>query len=198
MCCLIVSKDGSTITEREFFTAVSNNPDGIGIVYSNGEDYKMKKFLDEELAYEYYLNIPVGYRYALHFRNASLGEVTIDNVHPFNVGNDTVMFHNGTIYADELYHATKSDTRMLASMLQKYKQPIIGNTILVNLLSKYANPSKLVFFRKDGAYQIVNWHLGVYEKARDIWFSNNGYREKDFYGKKTNIYSPGFAGGWVV
>ena len=106
------------------------------------------------------------------------------------------MFHNGTLYATELVHDTHSDTKMLAIMLKKFKQPIFGNPIMANLLAGYVNPSKLCFFRKDGAYRIINFHLGVHEASRSIWFSNNGYREKNFYGKSKYQYSKGWAGSW--
>lgn len=199
MCCLIVSKDGKMITEKEFFTAVDNNPDGIGIAHSDGTTFGNKKFLSEDLAWEYFTDhMPTGHRYVIHFRNASAGTVSLDNVHPFPVGDDTFMFHNGTLYAPELCHDSHSDTKMLAIMLKKYKQPIIGNHILINLLSGYADPSKLVFFKKTGAYQIINFHLGIWEEARNIWFSNNGYREKNFYGKPKFQNGKGWNGGWAI
>ena len=199
MCCLIVSKDGKKITEQEFYTSIDNNPDGVGIVHSNGTTFAMKKFLSEDLAFDYLMEeIPEGHRYIVHFRNASAGTVSLDNVHPFPVGNDTYMFHNGTLYAPELLHDIHSDTKMLARLLKKNNQPVIGNSVLGTLLSGFANPSKLAFFRKDGAYRIINFHLGIWEESRGIWFSNNGFREKNFYGKSKYQYSKGWAGGWTV
>jgi gamma-glutamylaminecyclotransferase len=107
--CLIIHKPKGTKVPLEILeTAASKNPDGYGITYL--DSFATHRGMTcNSLKYLARTKRP----YVLHFRFATVGSVSLDNCHPFDVkSNHYLLYSNGTVhgYGD----ATRSDTQEIA------------------------------------------------------------------------------------
>ena len=150
MCLIVYSPTGILIERRVFDEARFVNPDGIGIMSSEGA----RKFLGphaSERGWRYLrhlgsLRIPHG----IHLRWATHGAITRSNCHPFRARHsDALVMHNGMIARTAPFATfARSDTALFvehymsgapgpeASNYQSYYQAIreilgIDNTLLV-------------------------------------------------------------------
>jgi hypothetical protein len=142
-----------------------------------------------------------------HARYATHGEKTIDNCHPFYVGNDnlTVIAHNGIL--DIPTYDNRSDSRVFAEdLFPTYDNAGgIDNPVVFTAIEQWAKGSKIIVLTVNPKYKkrvyILNNKLGHYKE--DIWWSNSGYKYdpydykyttnyknyyEDFYSKPVNPY----------
>lgn len=191
MCVIIYrSAAADTITKYEFNRAWDTNPDGFGLAFSDGKELVVKKSMNKKEAWKIYSSFEKKYPYSpkiLHFRIGTGGKKDVTNCHPFEVGNDTVMFHNGIIGESD---NIKSDTNILAGIIKNLKLDIMNNGNAQDLLQFVAGTysNKLVFLNAAGEVLIINEDLGFWEKG--VWYSNLNFRTKwsyfDEYDYKTN------------
>lgn len=118
-----------------------------------------------------------------HFRWATHGSETIDNCHPFTLGDDptSVVGHNGILDVQIPKDDKRSDTKVFAEDIM----PAIGgitsldDTEYFNTMEKWAGGNKLVFLthHDDAKYSwyILNSHLGHWDE--DMWWSNSSYKK---------------------
>jgi predicted glutamine amidotransferase len=116
-----------------------------------------------------------------HFRWATHGSETVDNCHPFLLGQDptSVMGHNGILPVKIPKDDRRSDTKVFAEDIM----PAIGgitsldDTKYFDELETWAGGNKLVFLthNDDAKYNwyILNSHLGHWDK--EMWWSNKSY-----------------------
>lgn len=96
MCIIIYGK--KRIEEEFFRDAYKINKDGIGLMWSQENELKTMVTLDFDLFLEDYNElINMGIYPAIHFRAATIGNVCLENCHPFLVNNDIGLMHNGTM-----------------------------------------------------------------------------------------------------
>lgn len=187
MCILIFAPEGQTIPKDHLEQSCAANPDGFGwaTIY-NDTDGKpriishrtmvakeaIETFLDARTRWPEYPAI-------FHARIATHGTVTLDNCHPFYVGEDhaTLLAHNGIMPIPA--ESGRSDTRQFAEEWM----PMIGVENLddpktVQELEKFIDWSKVAFLTvdprlKQWAY-ILNEDHGIWDDG--VWYSNSGYR----------------------
>lgn len=178
------------------------NPDGFGYaimddkggIISNrtmkAED-SVNEFLEMRAKY------PDGYA-MWHCRIATHGVKTVDNCHPFTLGDDklTYLGHNGILSLTPKEGDTRSDTAIFAQDIL----PTIGgvealdNPFLVHLLEKWMLGSKVVVITvnplaKKNIY-ILNKSAGNVDKD-EIWWSNASHRGARARKLSTQNYASG-------
>lgn len=205
MCLLImVPHQEESKLPIEFLEASieSGNNDGLGIAYWNRKKDKMVIWRSEKSTpttlanlYELYEGAALKkYPTLIHLRAASRGTVSLENTHPFIVGHDIILAHNGTLRDYEVKKARAnepahpSDTLQFAKTLNylfdalgteaTYKALFDQDTkefeSLHRLLSGYCGTgNKLGFLGRDGSWSIVNSTQGTWKDG--IWYSNESY-----------------------
>jgi predicted glutamine amidotransferase len=162
--CLIVTGTLTEIAKIDIATAWRNNPDGAGLLVLAKEPVLRKvKTLDALLKTIAKLSSPMGRCEAvLHFRFATHGDKSIKNIHPFAMGKNMLLFHNGMV---NLGDNKDSDTKELASILSRVK----SFDDRIRLLEALSIGSRyLVANTKDGTTTLVGqWH-----ERGDLWYSN--------------------------
>lgn len=195
MCLAIFQPAGKPIPREHLVNGWDNNPDGAGLMYFD-ENWQLQtfksmtfdKFIDkyDELWAKYGENSP----FAIHFRWATHGSKTIDNVHPFQVSDSCMMMHNGVINC-HIPDKKMSDTASFAKhYLAAMPERWFDNSYLFDMVQDYCAGSKLIVMTSDRnaeycAY-IVNEHDGFWDD--EIWYSNKGYcsaRQRAFYTPKS-------------
>ena len=118
-----------------------------------------------------------------HFRWATHGSETVDNCHPFTLGDDptSVMGHNGILDVQIPKGDKRSDTKVFAEDIM----PAIGgitsldDTEYFDKMETWAGGNKLVFLthHDDAKYNwyILNSHLGHWDQ--EMWWSNSSYKK---------------------
>jgi gamma-glutamylaminecyclotransferase len=110
MCIIIVKQDNDKVIRQDTLIAsATKNPHGLGVLwldkwnieYFNSEDYRVLLTKRPFIA---------------HFRYATVGKVSRENCHPFNINKNEVLFQNGTIY--NLGDADTTDTEAMAVILR--------------------------------------------------------------------------------
>jgi len=197
LCIIARVPRNSKLTKAQLNAMWDNNPHGGGIAYIDGEEVKVFKSLKKSEFINAYFNISkeFGSRDMLvHTRIRTHGDICIDNVHPFQVNENTFMAHNGTI--DEATppekFSEKSDTNWFVEHFMSHVDvtalddphfiDMLGNFIgggPMELYQWYGN--KLVFLTADKRTKndsyVINSHLGQ-SPGKGIWFSNGSYEDK--------------------
>ena len=210
MCLLTFLPETVWPDVERFETAAIGNPDGFGFAildknkihkaHSMNFQETMNKFLDMRTKH----TGPA----LFHFRWATHGSETIDNCHPFLLGNDpnSVVAHNGILPVAILKGDDRSDTKVFAEDIM----PAVGGITSLDddkyhkELSEWAKGNKLVFLTNndDALYDfyIVNEHLGHWDK--DMWWSNYSYEalattyKYPTYGNYSRMYGGGWDDEW--
>jgi hypothetical protein len=189
MCLLTFIPDGVMPDMEKFRVAAVNNPDGFGFAILGDDRILTGHSMSFEEAAEQFIDLrsrnsgPA----LFHFRWATHGSETIDNCHPFFLGQDgkSVVAHNGILPVKILKGDDRSDTKVFAEDIM----PAIGGIVALDddeyfkKLSQWATGSKLAFLtlNDDAKY---NWYL-VNEQdghwADDMWWSNDGYKSVSRY-----------------
>lgn len=162
--CLIIAGNLNKIAEVDLMTAWRNNPDGAGLlVLSKDPILRKAKTLEILLKTLDSLLPKTGKCEAvLHFRFATHGDKSTNNIHPFAMGKDTLLFHNGMV---NLGDNKTSDTRELASILGRVKS-LDDRIRLLECLS--LGSRFLIANTKERSTMLVgHWH-----QHRDLWHSN--------------------------
>lgn len=106
MCLIIQNKSNELlfdiIPQKKVLVQLENNPDGFGITYldTHKKHIKMVKgFSIKEFLECLKLIESVSDCYHIHFRKATVGKVSLENTHPFDIlGNGSLyLMHNGTL-----------------------------------------------------------------------------------------------------
>ena len=185
MCIAILNK--STLLEKEvFINSFENNPDGIGIAYSDGKQIQTVKRMDKpEELYNFYCKVraKIDTPIMIHARIGTSGGKTLKNVHPFKVNKDLALMHNGVI-SYPLIHKDESDTLHFVRFVQALKDP---ETVLNEASLEYGFledligfGSKFIFLHTDGRYSIINESKGHWDDDNDTWYSNDAYKECNY------------------
>ena len=102
MCIIIVKQDDDKVIKRDTLIASSaKNPHGLGVLWL--DKWNIEYFDSTE-----YEVLITKRPFIAHFRYATVGKVSRENCHPFNINKNEVLFQNGTIY--NLGDADTTDT----------------------------------------------------------------------------------------
>jgi hypothetical protein len=112
----------------------------------------------------------------IHFRITSRGVTNEEMCHPFMVGDNMAIIHNGTISnikADETKNGD-SDTKVLAEqILANLPEGWESNAATHRLLEEFIGWSKICILTDEDKVYILNESSGFW--AEDIWYSNRSY-----------------------
>lgn len=131
MCLIIENKTKenlfSILPKSDVLMHMQNNPDGFGITYFYPEDNHIKTVKgftsNEFLSYLEMIESQAKFNYYIHFRQATVGKISIENTHPFDVLGDNSLFlmHNGTLPSfkdNQNLDTTHSDTYFLSQSIK--------------------------------------------------------------------------------
>jgi predicted glutamine amidotransferase len=177
MCIAILNKR-SQLNAATINTAWNNNPEGAGLIWIERGQVKTFKTYDRaELLKTYQTIRPKNKQpIVLHFRIATSGARTLDNLHPFQVNNNLSFVHNGVIAG--LGNETHSDTAQFNHMLQKLPANFLACETTRELIASYVSGSKLVFLESTGRYTIINEQAGTWNG--DTWYSNDSHQQSRY------------------
>jgi len=188
MCLLVVCSPDSTPKKKDLECASCNNPHGFGfaVVTPNGivtgRGMSAKKVIKQFL--EVRKEFPSSYA-MFHARFATHGVKNEENCHPFKVGEETYLAHNGVLDID--IHATdkRSDTRVFA----EDTLPAMGGVSVLDddnvwiILSKWAQGSKIAILTLDPSAKatcyIINESAGHWDNE-GMWWSNSTYKNSSW------------------
>lgn len=185
MCMLCVVPPNVIPSREKLENSALNNPHGFGfaivipkedrilVEHSMNADESINRFIEARGKY------PEGYA-MWHARFATHGSTTLDNCHPFKVGNDSKSYlaHNGVLSIIEPKGDLRSDTRIFAEDLLPHMGgvPALDNVQLWNMLEDFTSGSKVcvLTLNPNAKYQAYLLHE---EKGwRDdsgVWWSND-------------------------
>lgn len=174
MCIAIINALG-TLDETTFHNCWESNPHGGGLAYVDDGQVKILKEMDSvsHLYRQYsdirkYNKLPM----IIHFRVATSGDVDENNCHPFEVMPGLVMAHNGIIEHVDTDPQTSDTRAFISQVLSKLPEDFLLNVGIRALIRGFIDSSRLVFLNKYGVYDIINEHMGHWDKQRLNWFSN--------------------------
>lgn len=152
MCLIIKNLDGKPIPFSVIRAAVKNNKDGYGrLDLPSG---KVRKTLDMQEALKMAMEPGPAVH---HFRLGTAGGKTIENVHPFEITKNWLLFHNGTV--PSFNGKTKSDSHNLANFLRGMNR-------------KYWQEAFELF---DGSrFLAIHRRTGEFIKTGDQWTEKDG------------------------
>lgn len=109
MCIIIINKQGDIIPNDMLLKSATINPDGLGVTWL--DTFETEYSLSSEWA-----TLAVNRPYVAHFRLATVGVVSLENNHPFEIGKTGCMlYQNGTVAS--LGDSTTTDTEHMAQIL---------------------------------------------------------------------------------
>jgi len=180
MCIGIYVPEGKYVNKKTLKVCYENNPDGAGLMYSDGKNLIIDKgFFSFKSFWKEYRSIMQGDKkksgIVLHFRVATHGNISKRNCHPFQVNENLGFVHNGMIDIKMEKGSTMSDTAVFNELiLKKLPGNWMNNDSIIELISGYIGQSKLIFMDSTGSVLIINKSLGEWKDG--IWYSNTTYK----------------------
>lgn len=177
MCLAIFAPAGKKIPATHVMRSWKLNPDGGGYCYRDekGKVVIKKAFPCPKIMLRSYLEDFRNHNdssFAMHLRKASKGGKGLDMTHPFPLGDNGALLHNGTI--SRLGGTKVSDSKELAELISKIPE-IKDNKTLIFLAELYTAPSRVILYLDDTTV-ILNRGSGVEENG--IWYSNDTYKRQ--------------------
>ncbi len=175
--CLIYCRPEHTINKPDWGhleEAFDRNPHGFGYVawdYEKGK-WESNKTVQKNTWKDVkrYIKILNDFtdHFAVHFRWATRGPVVRANAHPFNIGKNEYLMHNGTVYEVKMKKGSHlSDSRLIANGIKK--------TGCKAILDRNSNNNRFLIARKDGFFELIGeWH-----EREDGYYSKLDYLPND-------------------
>ena len=180
MCLMLAGRRGLPALDEDQVRAIlERNPHGIGVAYARNGHLNVARHQDigiDELL-TIFEQIPTDVPFLVHFREATVGVIDLDNVQPFEVHSRGIVFgHNGTLKG---YGCTRiSDTRHFAaatvtSVLERFEGDVFASYAT---LSRHRPPgNRFVLLTAGGHLSIHGEEEGFW--YRDMWASNPKCRD---------------------
>lgn len=206
MCMLCVIPPNVLPSRDKLVNSALNNPHGFGYAIAIPKEQRILTFrtmnADECINKFFEDRAKYPENYAIwHARYATHGSNTIDNCHPFRVGDDeqTYLAHNGILSVIENPKDDRSDTRIFAEDLM----PTIGgvsaldNPQVWNMLEDFTTGSKVAFLTVNPTAKHELYLLHEEKGTADstgVWWSNSSCYLYDYwtsgdYDKKNSYLS---------
>lgn len=185
MCIAILNKS-SVLSKKSLKNCWDNNNHGAGIGYIDGGEirsYHESTSFDSFYEEYKYIRAISDKPLMLHFRIATHG-MGKDMLHPHEVTHGKVtLIHNGIIRG--LGDNRISDTREFAELLGNFRpknvQFIDHKGVRGFAMHLLGGTNKVVLMDNRGEFRILNESLGHWDKAKDTWYSNYSYAERQDY-----------------
>jgi hypothetical protein len=207
MCLLTFIPDYVSPDLERFAVAARNNPDGFGFSILERDKFLTGHGMDFSEVANKFIDLRTKHfgPAIFHFRWATHGSETVENCHPFYLGQDpkSMMGHNGILPVKIEKGDDRSDTRVFAQDIM----PAVGGITALDdddyfkRLSAWATGSKLVFLTNNEDtkhdWYIINEKDGHWDK--DMWWSNHSYEERTYSYSSFGYGSYGYGsygGGW--
>jgi predicted glutamine amidotransferase len=183
MCIAIVNRIG-TLPLETFTASFKNNPDGIGMAFTDGEEVRtIRTMTNPEKLHDLYLAIREDnpHPILIHARIGTHGSKDLGNVHPFKLDKQTALIHNGIVDAPT-YRPDRSDTWHLVDLLKMMQRPAQLFDTTTNAhqwLKELAGYSKIALLNAQGQTVIIGEEKGTW--INGTWYSNGTYKESCTY-----------------
>jgi glutamine amidotransferase len=182
MCVIVNQPIGTTLDRPRAERLWDRNSDGGGFSYIHDDGtIRTKKYMDFSPFWRDYCSAKAQFGahsdFLLHMRIATHGSVSLDNVHPFDLDDHTVMAHNGVIgFAGAVDKKDKrSDTRIFVEeFLPELPEHWLDNPYLVKMVEEAIGGSKLVFLTTNPGLRKETYILNAKQgtEVDGMWFSN--------------------------
>lgn len=151
------------------------NPDGLGVMYSDGRKLHVLKVLPRNAAEarRFIESLPDDSEHmiACHWRMKTHGLIDMANCHPYRVSNDTYLAHNGILHTGNDNDVEKSDTwHFIHDYLRTLPTDALHDPGLARMLGEFIDNNRFAIMSADGRLTVVNRDQGV--ETHGIWFSN--------------------------
>jgi len=156
------------------------NPDGAGLAWSNGTRVHIAKSLllesfCDQLEEERALALEAGSGMLVHFRYATHGDKSIENVQPFQVSNQVVFAHNGIL--NQFGQGKGSDSHdFCEQVLKRLPAGFLSNPGILELLRSAAGEGKFAFLETNNPPTLLPEASWV--EVDGIWYSNRSFTWK--------------------
>ena len=161
-------------TEGLIADVYSANPDGLGVMYSDGRKLHVRKVLpkSEVEARQFIEALPDSDQMiACHWRMKTHGLIDMENCHPYRVNDDTYLAHNGVLHTGNSADPEKSDTwHFIENYLSTLPTDTLHDTKFLALLGEFIKNNRFAIMSADGRLSVVNREQGI--ETHGIWFSN--------------------------
>ncbi len=187
MCVIAHQPAGAHITKEEATQMWQTNPDGGGFAYvDDANTVQVVKAMNFPAFWSEFEQARSAFPqrdFLLHMRIATHGKISLDNVHPFPAGKNTVMAHNGILHmvaADLPADNSVSDTRyFIENVLAEMPDDWLEKPYLVDMVEEYIGWSRLMFLSPTGVVK-----LGDFETIDKCFYSNSNHLPKKSYTAK--------------
>ncbi len=191
--CIIVLNTKEHLSKKLLKVCWESNNEGAGLMYANEEKLNIFKELEDfNTFYDYYSTLRSEFKktiIALHFRIATSGNIDINNIHPFIINYKLAFMHNGIIDIPLQKESKICDTIAFnEKILKQLPSNFLDNPAIRDLISRYAERSRLLFMNNQGKYWIINENLGHWDKKGN-WFSNYSYCELTFPNDRNIVWT---------
>lgn len=208
MCLIVYAPEKKLIVSETLRSAHRNNPHGFGIVFAqDGRLLYHKRLASFETFQAVFDLVPEDKPCAIHFRWKTHGEISDENIHPFELLNkdkghptDLCFMHNGVIQGtfalEKPGKDPRSDTHLyvdeiLRPLCISYPDVIYDKPFRTLVERDVGSGNKFLAMDGDGEVILFNeksWHKDE-KKAPGVYYSNS-YTLNDWdYRKNKNNYS---------
>lgn len=176
MCLIIAKPAGVAFDAEEIVSAAQCHPHGIGFAWTDGERIRRWRNLNDTALAVKQAEKLASYNAVAHFRYATHGAKTVDNIHPFFVDSraDIAVAHNGILDIES--SDAVSDSRMFVSRFLRWmKNGWWTDPVTVGQMEALIGYSKIALLHLNGEFTILNEHLGSRDKTTGVWYSNTSH-----------------------
>lgn len=179
--CLLIHKPARThFTYDDLANFYDANRDGVGIIRP---EHNSELFIDKLVSptlgefIDFYDDNCAGVDVVLHLRYRTHGHVSMENTHPYEVGEGLWLAHNGILPQGNAWDRSKSDTwhfidRILKPLVAEYGVDVYKHPKFKASMSKIIGAGNRFVMLADGDKDpvIINRDTGVMYKG--AWMSN--------------------------
>lgn len=190
MCLIIAKPKKINIPEYVISSAIERNSDGWGILYYDGTQVQAIKYLNLDIIQarkeldSQISRLGNKYNLYIHLRMATGGSISLENTHPFKLGNSGVwMLHNGVMSIAPT--KDKSDTAQFAEMISPILEcnlNIIYESYFDDIVNYYANGDRLLFMLPNG--EVIIKGTGKWRNEKGVILSNRYSWDKTYISRK--------------
>lgn len=195
--CLIVTfapelAGNSRLDWQRIRNAAERNRDGFGLAFPSRGRLIIERSLEPDgifaLAAE---NERRGRPFLLHLRFATAGDDTVNNAHPFPIGQRLAFAHNGHIHSLGILRTLQalgpraSDTAALADIARRRTARGLEPLEAFASLRSLAGDSRLAAINSDGEFRYINESLG--QREGGAWYS---VRDGGHFDPRVNSLNP--------